>query len=430
MKRQLFFIVILVATAYCAAAQTATTSFNVNGIKVIFKPTTKKVIDIRIYFRGGVTNYKPEQAGIERFTLSGAAQCGTKKYAASALRDTAQKYGVQLSGSADYDYGYMEMNCISMYFDIGWDLFAEAVTNPVFDDDEVTLLKARLVTAAQRAESDPDAKLFSLQMRAAFENTPYAMKPNGTEQTLNSFTVADLKNYYKTLLNKNKLFIVAVGNIDKQQLYEKILYAFDNIPASSYVPDNLQSPVWGDNKLVSEQRNLKINYVSAATPAPAFTSVDYVPFRLAVSGMGGNLYSALRTNYHIAYDVWSSSIPLKIPLSMFGANTNNPREAMKQMMDVIKSVQNRGFNEDWLQHLKNIYVVRNYFSEQSSKEVAESLGQAEILGNWQYADDLPQLVNMVTVEQMNRVVNFYITGLHWAYLGNLDAIEGFKPPPY
>jgi hypothetical protein len=37
---------------------------------------------------------------------------------------------------------------------------------------------------------------------------------------------------------------------------------------------------------------------------------------------------------------------------------------------------------------------------------------------------------MTTVEQMNRVISYYITGLRWVYLGNLAAIEGWKPPPY
>jgi hypothetical protein len=37
---------------------------------------------------------------------------------------------------------------------------------------------------------------------------------------------------------------------------------------------------------------------------------------------------------------------------------------------------------------------------------------------------------MVTVEQLNNVINYYIKGLRWGYLGNTDAIAGFKPPVY
>ena len=161
MKRNLLWICFMMAGICSASAQTSTTSFNVNGVKVIFKPTQKKVINIRIYFRGGVANYKPERAGIENLALQAATSCGTKKYPALAMRDTAEKYGVLLSGESTYDYGFIQLNCVSMYFNQGWDLFSEAINNPVFDETEVNLLKTRAITGSQRRGSDPSVRLLT-----------------------------------------------------------------------------------------------------------------------------------------------------------------------------------------------------------------------------------------------------------------------------
>ena len=47
-------------------------------------------------------------------------------------------------------------------------------------------------------------------------DTPYTTPPEGTEQTVNKLTGDDLKRYYISLLNKNKIFIVAAGNITKR----------------------------------------------------------------------------------------------------------------------------------------------------------------------------------------------------------------------
>jgi predicted Zn-dependent peptidase len=112
------------------------------------------------------------------------------------------------------------------------------------------------------------------------------------------------------------------------------------------------------------------------------------------------------------------------------ASTTNPQQVMLAMLTVLKRVQISGYDDEWLQHIKNSYITTNYINEQSTAEITNSLGRAEILGNWQYDDDLPQLVNMVTVEQLNNVINYYIKGLRWGYLGNTDAIAGFKPPVY
>ena len=169
-------------------------------------------------------------------------------------------------------------------------------------------------------------------MKAAFENSPYAIDPLGTEQTLGGLNAADLQNYYKTLLNKGKIFIVAVGNMDKQDLYEKILYAFGAFSSSPYVAENLKAPAWTDNKLVTEERDLKVNYVGAVMPAPEFTSADYVPFRLAIAGLGGNLYRTLRTQYHLSYDPWDNVLAFKIPVAMRRRSSNDPKQVMLAMM--------------------------------------------------------------------------------------------------
>jgi len=164
--------------------------------------------------------------------------------------------------------------------------------------------------------------------------------------------------------------------------------------------------------------------------APEFTSPDFVPFRLALSGLSGNLYSYLRSTQGLSPDPGANALQLRMPISVMTASTTNPQQVMLAMLTVLKQVQLRGYDDEWLQHIKNTYITTSYINEQSTAEITNSLGRAEILGNWQYDDDLPQLVNMVTVQQLNNVINFYIKGLRWGYLGNTDTIAAFKPPVY
>jgi len=430
MKRLLLTTIIVLISFAQAQAQAETVSFTVSGIKVIFKPTTKNVINIRIYYRGGVNNYAETQAGIENLALDATTQCGTKKYSANAFRDTADKYGVYIYGRSTYDYGFIQVNCISKYFEKGWDLFSEAVTDPVFDAGQVELIKSKQISYISRKQANAQNQLFEVQMKNAFAKTAYAVSPDGTEQTIAGLTADGLNAYYKTLLNKNRIFIVVVGNVKKEDLYEKILLAFDNIRSAPYTDPVMTAPLWNDNKLLSEEQQVKTNYVSAIMNAPAFTSEDYVPFRLAVSGLGGNLYSYLRSVQNLTYDPSSSVRALKMPFTTVYASSTNPQQVMFGIMKVLKSVQTNGYNDEWLQHIKNGYITNSYINDQSAAQITDNLGSAEILGNWHFADDLPRLVNMVTVDQLNAVINNYIKGLRWNYVGNLDIIEGFKVPKY
>jgi zinc protease len=331
MKRLVLILIICYASVAMLNAQPVTQSFIADGIKVIFKPTSKNVINVRIYFRGGVTNYSPDKAGIENIALDAATKCGTLKYHKNALKDSTDKYGVFMYGYSTYDYGYIQLNCISKYFDLGWDLFSEAVMNPVFDDGEVRLLKDRIISSNLSYQSNPENSLDELQMQNAFKNTPYANSPQGTGETISRLTTDEIKNYYKTLLNKDKIFIVVVGNIDKQGLFEKIITAFGNMPSRPYTPVDLKTPTWNDNKLLTENRKLATNYVSAIMNAPDFTSINYVPFRLGVSGLGGNLYQNLRSRRNLSYSPTTSTVALRMPYAMMIAGTNNVQEVMEGM---------------------------------------------------------------------------------------------------
>ena len=68
--------------------------------------------------------------------------------------------------------------------------------------------------------------------------------------------------------------------------------------------------------------------------------------------------------------------------------------------------------------------------EQSAAGVTDMLGMAEITANWQYADDLPQLVYMTTPEQVNKALNTFINGFKWGYLGNVNAVADFTIPQF
>jgi len=430
MKKLIVIFISLCSSVSSICAQTETQSFDAGGIKVIFKHTSKNIINVQLFFRGGVSNYTADKAGIENTTLGATVTCGAGKYNSAIFRDTAEKYGIDFSGASTLDYGYVRVNCVSKYFDKAWDMFSEAISNPRFEESELKLLKQKEIASNKEHYSNPGNILARLTMQNAFENTPYIIDPTGTEETVSKLNADDLKRYYKTILNKNKIFIVVVGNVTKQELFEKILAAFDNLPSEPYSPVEQQTPVWKDNRFQTEERPLKTNYVCAVMNAPDYTSINYVPFRLGVMGLSGNLYQRLRTQNNLSYNPGAEVVETKMPFAMMSTDANNPQQAVFGMMQVLKSIQSNGVDNEWLQHIKNVYLTHSYINEQSPAAICNILGEAEILGGWQYADDLPKLVQMVTVQQVNSALNYYITGLRWTYLGNIDAIEGFKPPPY
>ncbi|EHQ28526.1 M16 family metallopeptidase [Mucilaginibacter paludis] len=430
MKATLFTLILITACFTSSFAQYETSAFNVNGIKVIFKPTVKNMVSVRVYFRGGVSNYNAQQAGIEKLTLEAVTKCGTTKHTADQFKDIADYYDIDLSSTAEYDYGAIGMSCISKYFDKGWDLLADAVNNPVFNERELKLVKNKMIADIKQTESSPDKHIEQLTLKNAFEGTAYATDPDGTEETIPALNAEDLKKYYTTLLNKNKMFIVIAGKITKDEIIAKVSAAFGNIPALPYEEAVLKEPLWKDNKLVSEQRNLSTNYINGVLNAPVMTSPDFIPFRLGTSVLGGVLFSEIRTKRNLSYAPGAYSTNLRMPYAVMYVSTTNPAEAVSIMTNQLNRVKKLIVSNRALNEMKSSYITNNYKKLQSSSAITSNLGLAEIMGGWNFFEIAPNMLEQVTAEQIAQVMQKYIVGVRWSYLGDENqakaATEAFN----
>jgi len=431
MKRLLSSIFCLFITA-ALFAQSATTSFDVGGLKVILRPTVKEIISVRMFYRGGVNNYDASQAGIEDLALSATTECGTKKYNKNAYKDLQDQYGIEIGGSSGYDFGTISMNCISKYFDQGWDLLSEAIMNPIFDPRELDLLKAKMINDIRQAESDPDSYVEKMAVKNAFKGTPYATSPSGEEATISRFSSTDIKNYYSGLLNKNRMFLVVVGKISKDDLIKKITASFASLPSKPYTPKPIVTPVFDSNSLTTEPRDLATNYIMGVVNAPNMASEDFVPFRLAVSVLSSNLFREIRTKRNLSYAPEAFMTNRGMPYASVAVSTTNPSAAVDVMARELRKVKNETVSDESLLQLKGTFITNNYMKEQSSAAMAVSLGQAEIMGGWKIAEELPMKVNSATAEQMMNAARKYINGVKWSYLGDpkaaTEAAAAFNSP--
>lgn len=427
MKRFFLTLILSVACVAASLAQSATTEFTVNGIKVIYKPTVKNMVSVRVYFRGGVTNYSARQAGIENLALGAIIKCGTMKHSANEFKDIADYYDIGLSNNAELDYSNIEMTCISKYFDKGWDLLAEAINTPIFDNSELQLLKNSITSDIKQEESSPDKHIEQLLLKNAFEGTVYATDPDGTEASINAFTTEQLKEYYTgNMLNKSKMFIVIAGKLNSEDIMAKVKAAFSNIAFKPYREPVLEAPIWTDNRTTVEAQSLSTNYVDGILNAPAMTNPDYIPFRLGVSAFSGTLFSVLRTQHNLSYDPGAYMANTRMPYMVMYVSTTNPSEAINLMVHELNRVKGLTLSNRGVNQIKASFITSNYMKLQSSSAITGNLGIAEIMGGWQYFENIPTLLEQVTPDQITKAMQKYPIGVRWSYLGDMDAEKQCK----
>lgn len=410
----------LVLTAAVTAAHAQTTEMTVNGLKVIFKPSTKQTVSAVMFFKGGTSNYSEKQQGIESLALGATTECGTTKYHKDAFKDIADKYSISLGGTSSYDYGYINMSCVKPYFKEGWDLFAQAITSPVFEAKELGMLQQKIVANLKQEEGDPDTKLGQMAMSSTFKGTRYAFRPSGTPESIEAFTQAQIANYYtKTMLNKNRMLLVVVGNISPEELKSQVEKAFANLPASPIA--SVMAPAKDfrvqANTTNIENRELATNYIMGLMGAPNVTDKSFNAYRLAFDILSDKLFEEVRTKRNLSYAPSAFASGGFQPYSGIYVTTTKPKEAITVMVDEIKRLRNGGFTAVELRDAKSQFATSYFMKNESNGAIAMALGVSEIRGSWKNEEAFLDKINAVNLAELQSTFADYTNGIQWNYLG-------------
>lgn len=204
----------------------------IDGMKVIYKQSTKDIISASLFVKGGTANYSKDQEGIENLAMSVLAESGSQKYPHETYNSLLESYGTVISSQSGEDESQVSMTCLKKSWNESWDIFADLIMHPLFDENTFNNKKEEALNNIKQIESNPDLYLENLIYKNIFNGTNYNKKVEGTEASINSITQNVLKKYYSDLMRKNKLFVVIVGNVSENDLKAKIS-GLKGIPAGT-----------------------------------------------------------------------------------------------------------------------------------------------------------------------------------------------------
>ncbi len=416
--------------SFAPADQTGITELTVDGIKVLFKPSTKEIISARLFIRGGTANYTKEKEGIESLALSVATEGGTTRHDMTAFATAKEKIGTEIGYSSDYDYSQVSVSCVSQYWNASWDLFTEAINQPLFDAKGFELIKGRVVANAKEREADPDSYVETKSMELSYAGGNYAKIPGGTVKSLEALTLDELKAHYRKVVNKNNVFLVVVGNLTEADLRAKVSAAFGTLAAGTTAPAEKKTEIQPGVNV--ENRDIATNYILGTMSLPAIDQPDAIPMRVAMAIMGDKFFVELRTKRSLTYapQAYYNTSPSKNPHAVFYASSIKPKEALQVMIDQVNDVKNNGFKEKELKDKKEEFLTGYYSRLETNGAQSMGIGTNEIAGSWKNFESFMGKVEKVTVADMNRVFKKYSNSINWMYLGKESEVskDDFKQP--
>lgn len=425
MRRALMLVVLLLAPYVTRAqADTTTTMFEVNGLKVILRRNTANdVVAANMYLLGGTQQVTPATQGIEDFLLE-ASERGTKRYPGPAVRQKIASLGSLFEIQPQEDWTIFGFKSIRTTFDSTFAIFADRLTEPSLDSAEVELVRARLLTGAREMRDRPDALLSYLADSLMYVGHPYAFLPSGTESSLFSLTLNQLRGYQANQMVTTRMLLVVVGNVDRAHLSEMVERSFHDLPRGNYTWSPPHPTPHLGRALVTREATLPTNYILGYFAGPSAKDPDYQALRVASAVLSGRFFTEIRSRRNLSYEVDAPFVERALSAGGVYVTTVAPDTTLALMHSEIVRLQTELINQEGLERLIQQFITDLFLKNETNGDQATFLARAQVYqGDYRAAGQFVDALRKVTPEDVRRVARQYMRDYRFVYIGKSSSLN-------
>jgi zinc protease len=435
MKTKILLAAAALMLVVTAVANAKTEKFDVDGIAVILKTNqTTPVVSAKFFLDGGLPYYGADRAGTE-LLLFRVATRGTKNYPKDELQALLARTGSRINADAGFDYSTISLSCLRRDLDLVWPAFAEVITSPTLDAEEVTLARDRQLNDIRQSKDDPDGYLRMLADELFYAGGPYATPPMGNEEVVSKLDPAALRAYHEADVTRSRALVVLVGNIDRPTAEKLVKSGLGMLPKGSYkrpVVAHTEGAKVPDTRL--EERELPTNYVRGYYHCPPLSDPDYVPMSVALDILRMRLFEEVRTKRNMTYAVSSGISSRRDNYGLLYVTAVEPDTTLRVMLTEVHKIQNQPMDVKELKDNIKVAVTEYFMGQQANESQADELGRYELVGGgWANADKLVARMEAIAPADIARVTKKYIQNIDFVMLGDpqkwKDPLASDQPEP-
>lgn len=225
-------------------------------------------------------------------------------------------------------------------------IFKPNFKDGTFDESIVSREKRTVIERIRSIYDDKTRYAHKRMLELMRPNDPASMSSSGTEEDVESITSATLLDTYKRMLNEDEIDIYVVGDVQEDELVEKIKSMFD-FPAREVTKKQYEQKETENKEArqVFERQDMKQGKLQVGYSTPiSFFHPDYPKMQVANGVLGGFAHSKLFMNVRekesMAYTVNSAyAAYYGIVYVMAGIDAELEEKAVKLIGEQIDEMQ-------------------------------------------------------------------------------------------
>jgi zinc protease len=371
---------------------------------------------LRYAFEGGSLQDPPGKEGLANFVTL-LLHMGAGAETAGDFQRRIEKLAIRIRFAPAQDSIVGSIEALAEMRPAAAQLLGQVLARPRFGDDAVETVRRWLLSFHGEEARTPRVVADTQWSAVAFPGHPYARQIIGTEASVRAITAEDVWIYWRLVFAKDKLKVVAVGDITRDELALLLDQAFGDLPSHAdlaAVPE--ASPVTGGRLRVAEM-DVPQSTVTFGIGAVPLESADYIPAHVLNRIVGGSALSSrlsgeLRRKHGLAFSV-TTWLERRQHEAIFIGRLATRNDMVSKSLDILRGEMQKMSDGDVsqaeLDDAKS-YLVGSYpLQFGSNSKIAEQLLNHSLNGfGPDFFENRKAMIAAVTLEQIKGVAKYML----------------------
>jgi predicted Zn-dependent peptidase len=405
-----------------------------NGLRLLTEPMNSvRSVSIGVWLTRGSRHESAEQGGIAHFVEHMLFK-GTGTRTAEDIAQAIDSIGGQLDAFTAKEYASYYIKVLDEHLPLALDILSDIVLNPAFDPDDVEREKKVIVEEIKMVEDTPDDLVHEIFTQGFWEDHPLGRPILGTRETVESFTSASLRTYFKAAYAPRNLIVSAVGNLQHSHVRRLVDERFGHLGAGG--ADLAETAPRAAPKVLIRNKELEQSHVCIGTSSYQQDHPDrhaaYVLNTLLGGSMSSRLFQNIREKRGLAYAVFSGLSAYR-DAGSFTIYAGCANEAVGEVVDLVveelRTIKRTPVPAAELQRAKDHLKGSLMLGLENTASRMSHVARQEIYFRRQVGlDETLSGIEAVTPEDIGRVAGdlFKNGALSATVLGNVDGL-GIPP---
>ena len=394
------------------------------------------LVQFQLQIKGGMLLEEANKIGVTNM-LAELMTKGTKNKTPEQLENAIESLGATIRAYASDESIFISGNTLAKNYAATMALVQEIILQPRWDSTEFDLIKQSTLSQITQQKADPNSIARNEFKKLIYGNgSILANNRIGTENSVNSITIADLKNYYTKNTTPTVTNFQIVGAISKADVTNSLADLNKNweakkvtIPKIAATNTVVSSKIYFYDVPGAKQSVIRIGYPALAATDEDFYSVQIMNYRLGGGSFASQLTQELREGKGYTYGINSSfdGSVNKGPFTVASGVRSNVTFESVSLIKEILSQYGKNFNENDLEVTKGYLIKSN---ARAFETLSAKLEMLYDISNYNYADDYAKqqenIVKNSTIDAIKKLSEKYLNADKMIYLVVGDAETQLK----